>query len=226
MTETNILVYDIECTNLKSDFGVLLCIGYKWLHEKRPKVISVTDYPNWRRDLTNSRKLLKDFTRVYEKADLVVTYNGKMFDQKWLNGKLWHYGMPLLPPTPHVDLYQASKTHLNASRKSLQNLAKVGQFKTSKEGVEGNDWLKASTGHLPSIKSVIAHCKADIEVTEEFYYRMRPFIRQHPRVGGRSECRSCGAEDWEKRGKALTINLGPRLKLRCRQCGSWENRPV
>lgn len=224
--DANILVYDIECTNLKSDFGVLLCVGYKWYGQKRIYVPSVVDYPNWRTDLTDSRRLLRDFTAVYEQADMAVSFNGKMFDRKWLNGKLWHYKMPLLPPIPEVDLYQFAKTHLNASRKSLQNLARVGQFDSAKEAVGGFEWLKASTGHLPSIKHVIKHCREDIAVTEEMYDRARPYIRQHPRVGTREECRACGANDFEKRGKALTVNLGPRIRLRCKECGSWDTRPA
>lgn len=224
-----ILIYDIECSNLRSDFGLLLCIGWKWVGDKDAYCQAIYDYPNWRRDLTDCRRLLRDFYNEYLKADMVVTYNGKMFDSKWLNGKLWHYGMPLLPPVPHVDLYWSARTAMNISRKSLDNFAKVGGFESSKHSVFSNEtWLKASTGHLPSLKDIVNHCVADIEVTEEMYHRLKPYIRTHPNIASPDnvKCRVCGGSHLQRRGSYLSATKVPKARFYCRDCGGWSVRDV
>jgi hypothetical protein len=222
-----ILIYDIETSNLRSDFGLLFCVGYKWYGEDGIYCPALYDYPNYKRDLTDCRKLLKDFTKVYAEADMVVTFNGKMFDVKWVNGKLWHYGLPLLPPVPHVDLYWAAKVALNASRKSLANLAKVGQFKSSKfSEFDNHEWLRASVGHLPSMRNIVKHCIADIEVTEEMYDRLRPYIRTHPNVASplSDPCRVCGSTRLQRRGAYLSATKVPKVRVQCQGCGGWSVR--
>ena len=40
-----ILYFDIETTNLKSDFGEMLMCAYRWEDEEEIKCVSVLDYP-------------------------------------------------------------------------------------------------------------------------------------------------------------------------------------
>ena len=224
-----ILIFDIECTNLRSDFGTLLCVGYKWYGESKIYCPAIFDYPNWRNDMTNDKRVLKDFYKVWCEADMVVGFNSKMFDQKWLNGKLWHYGMPLLPPVPHVDLYFAAKTNLNMSRKSLANISAVGGFRNSKEVTIGNNWVKASVGHLPSLKEVVSHCKADIRVTEEAYDRLKPYIRTHPNTvpaGLAGRCRVCQSTKLQRRGGYLSATKVAKQRYCCKDCGAWSVRDI
>lgn len=206
--------------------GILLCIGYKWYGEKETHCISVHDFKGWEKHIWDGRKILKAFLKVYESADMVVTYNGKMFDQKWINGKLWSYGMELLPPVPHVDLYQIAKVTLNASRKSLKNLAYVGGFKEAKEEVAWSEWMKAISCHLPSLRAVVKHCRADLKVTEEMYTRLRPYVRQHPKVAGPASepCPVCAGTHFHRRGRYISTMKTERFRAQCQGCGHWVIR--
>lgn len=228
VSKPRILIFDIECSGLRSDFGLLLCIGYKWYGEKAVHTLNIYDYPGWQKDLTDSRKLLKDFYKVWMEADMVVGFNSKMFDLKWLNGKLWHYKMSLLPPVPHVDLYFAAKTNLNMSRKSLANISSVGRFKERKfSDFDNVEWLKASVGHLPSLRSIVKHCRADILVTEEAYDRLAPYIRTHPNTvpaGVVGRCRVCQSSKLQRRGTYLSATRTPKQRLCCSDCGAWTVR--
>lgn len=223
-----ILIWDIECSGLRSDFGLLLCIGYKWYGEAKTHTLNIYDYPGWQKDMTDSRKLLKDFMKVYMQADMQVTFNGKMFDVKWINGKLWHYGMPLLPPLPHVDLYFAAKTNLNMSRKSLANISSVGRFKERKfSDFDNVEWLKASVGHMQSLRSIVKHCHADLRVTEEAYDRLAPFIRTHPNTapaGVSGVCRVCRSNKLSRRGTYLSATKVAKQRYVCKDCGAWTVR--
>src|SRR5207245_10557753 len=57
------------------------------------------------------------------------------------------------------------------------------------------------------------------------YDILRPFVRQHPRVGPFGACSHCGADDWQKRGKRYLSSLRKEQQLLwCKNCRSWEKR--
>lgn len=220
-----ILSWDIETTHLKADFGTMLCVGYKWLHEKTVHVPSITDYPDWQKNMTDESRLLKDFKKVYESADMLVTYFGKGFDVKFLQAKFLEHGLGVAPNIPHVDLFYTVKANFALSRKSLQNVGYYLDLNTEKTPVEGKIWRRAATGHKPSIDYIVRHCKADVQMLEELYLRLRPLVRQHPRVAARGECSACGSRLLQARGRALTSTKGERHRYQCQECGHWSTRP-
>ena len=225
--EPRIIVFDIECTDLRSKWGTLLCVGWQVYGEKRIHCPSVMDYPNWQRDMTKSDKpLLRDFIEIYNSADMVVSWFGKGFDTKWLNGKALEYGLPFLAPVAHVDLCFTAKANFKAGGNSLKNISEVGDFVGKKTPVDSENWRRAGVGHAPSIRRVIAHCKADILMTTEAYTRMRPLVRQHPRIGKLGDCAACGSRALNARGRAVTKFKGEYQRYQCNSCGSWGQRPV
>ena len=60
--DAKILFFDGEMSNLAGNFGYLICIGYKWAHEKKAHVISITDFPLHKKDCTNDKEILKALT--------------------------------------------------------------------------------------------------------------------------------------------------------------------
>lgn len=213
----------IESTHLKGDFATILCIGYKWLGEKKATVLSITDFPGFEKDRTNDKALIKAFFEVYNSADLTVTYYGKGFDLKMLNAKALEHNLPYPAPVPMVDLYFVVKGNLSLSRKSLGNVGIFAGLTTKKTPVTAVAWKKAATGHKPSIKYVVDHCRADVDILEEAYLKLRPLMRTHPRVAGWEPCRYCGGKT-QRRGKALTALKSARYRFQCTSCGGWETR--
>jgi uncharacterized protein YprB with RNaseH-like and TPR domain len=219
-----ILFWDIETTHLKADFGTCLCIGYKWAHEKKPHVIDITQYETWDKDRTDDSGVIADFAEVFKQADIVVTYFGKRFDLPYVNAKMAEYGQDFLPNIPHLDLFFTVKSNLALSRKSLQNVGYHLGLSAEKTPVEGRIWKKAATGDHKSVKYIIDHCAADVLILEEAYERLKPLIRQHPRVRGVDPCRVCGSMHLQRRGYAVTTLNSPRIRVQCQDCGSWETR--
>jgi uncharacterized protein YprB with RNaseH-like and TPR domain len=228
--DAKILLYDLETTNLKADFGTILCIGYKWYNEDYIYCPSITDYAGWKKDPSDCKKLLKlltDFKKVWDTADIVVSYFGKGFDMKFLNAKTFEYDMEPLRQfngPSHVDCFYTVKGTMALSRKSLQNVGYVGGFSAEKTPVEGKIWRRAATGHAPSIKYIIDHCYADIELLEEAYDRLKPYMKQHPRVSGYGPCRQCGSTKLEGRGYLVTQLKGKVQRIHCNNCGAWDQR--
>lgn len=227
LMSSKILLWDIECTHLKSDFGTLLCIGYKWLGEKGINVLSITDYPRFDRDPTDDSELVRDFVKVYSEAEMSITYNGARFDLPYLNGKILEHGLALPAPVPMLDVYLGIvRGKLAISRKSLQNVAYYLKLSAEKTPVEGRIWKRAATGHRGSIRYIIKHCKADVILLEEAYMKLRGLMVGHPRVKGWGPCRYCGEASLQSRGYSLTSQKARKQRFACMKCGCWETRPV
>jgi uncharacterized protein YprB with RNaseH-like and TPR domain len=220
-----ILIWDLECTDLKSDWGTLLCVGYKYLGDEQPTVISIMDYEGWEKDVTNDRKLVTAFHKILSECDMQVTFYGKMFDMPWMTGKFLEYELAPLPNIPHVDLFFTARSNMRITRKSLDSISKYLHLPQKKYYVEGALWKLARVGNPEAIKKVIQHCAADIKVTEALYHRLRPLVRMHPRVNGYEACAACGSKKLQRRGKALSTTKGARQRVQCQGCGSWSLRP-
>lgn len=218
-----ILVWDIESTGLKMDFATILCIGYKWLGEKKVYVPSIMDYEGWEEDVTNDKKLVADFLKVYNSADMNITYFGTNFDRKAITAKALEHDLPLPANVPMVDLFYTVKSNLAISRKSLQNVGYYLGLSNEKSPVEGKIWRRAMGGHAKSISFIKSHCVADVNVLEEAYLKLRPLIRTHPRVASYEGCAACGGPVI-RRGRAYTRTKGEQYRYQCKTCGAWETR--
>lgn len=222
---SKILLWDLETSHLKCDFGTLLACGYKWLGENKTKVISLADFNNFKRDPTDDSAITKAFLDIYNQADMTIGYYSSGFDIKFFHGKVLEHGLPVPPKIPMVDLFYTVKANLALSRKSLQNVGYFLGLSAEKTPVEGKIWKAASCGNKKALKYIVDHCRADVEILEEAYLRLRPLVRTHPRVSGYAPCRFCGGKV-QSRGPALSVCKGDRKRFQCTSCFGWDTRPV
>lgn len=225
LPKARILCWDIETTNLKADFGFILAIGYKFVGDKRTRVLSIGDFTskNFR---FREKALVKEFLSIINSADISVTHNGQRYDHTWLNAKCLEYKLGFPKNIPQVDTLQIARKHLKAvSRKRLETISYYLGTHEEKTPVEGRIWVDAALGSRKAIKYIVDHCRADVDVLEEVYLQMRPLLQGHPRVQGFGPCRYCGSYDLIRRGFAYSSNRGPQIHLICRNCGGGERRP-
>jgi uncharacterized protein YprB with RNaseH-like and TPR domain len=84
MAEARILLWDIESTNLNADFGIILCIGWKWFGEKKVHILRIDESPRYEKDKGDDSYVVKEFAKVLDSADVQVTWYGKRFDEPML----------------------------------------------------------------------------------------------------------------------------------------------
>lgn len=222
--DAKVLLFDIETTSLKADFGFVLAIGYKWLGDKKVTILEIGDF-DAKTFRAKEKALVKAFAEIYNQADLTVTHNGQRFDIPYINAKMLEHRLGILPPLPQVDTLQIARKHLRAvSRKRLDTLSYYLGTHDEKTPVEGRIWVEAAVGSKSARKYIIDHCRADVLVLEEVYLLLRPLLLGHPRVSGVGPCRYCGSFNLENRGPAYSSAKGFQQRIRCRDCGGWENR--
>lgn len=226
LNDAKILLWDIEATGLVADFSTILCIGWKWLHEDKVNLLTIDSYKEFEKDKTNDKPLIKDFLKIYNEADIQVTYNGTRYDVPMILSKTLEHGLEVPPNVPACDLYFTIKSNFKLSRKSLQNVGYYLDLSEEKTPVEGKIWRKAATGDKKSLQYIYTHCRQDVMVLQDLYLKVRPLIRRHPRVGKIQECASCGSTRLHRRGRALdTIAKKDRYRYQCQDCFHWSTRP-
>ena len=207
----------------------MVAFGYKYLGGKA-KVISLLDtnpicHKCGRVDAVDDKPLVAAAHKVLSAADMWVTWYGKGFDQKYVNTRILDAKLPPLPDIPHVDLYFAAKHNLKLSSNRLANIQDFLRLPTKKTPITKRAWRRAQAGDVKSIEYIVDHCEKDVDVLDEAYTILKPYVRTHPRVGGIEDCRVCGGHV-QKRGYALTTLKGPRYRVCCVNCGAWETRAV
>jgi hypothetical protein len=222
-----ILFWDIETTDLCADWGRLLCIGYKWAHQKRAKLIKCTDFPaEDEKGIVSDRAVCEAFYKVAVEADVWVYHYGKKFDRAFLNARLMSHGLPSLPQPPEigaVDTWKVAYDNLKMKARRLDSLGEFFGCKTSKTRLSPLIWRQAGGGHLPSLKYIFDHCRKDVYLLEEVFNRLRPFVKMpnFNLVSGKTDaCPVCGEQALQSRGWRYA-RVRKYRRYQCQNCGKW-----
>lgn len=221
-----ILLWDIESSNLNANFGFIFCIGYKFLGERKPTIISIRDFPNYKEDPSNDKRVVQEFAKVFNTADVQVTWYGARFDFPFVNTRLLMSGLQPLAPIPHIDGWRIAKYKLKLNSNRLDAVSRIiPGNKTQKTPIDNKHWLRAASGHTASVKYVEKHCRADIQVLEKAYMAIRPYASAMPNVAKyinptHEGCPICGSFNVHKRGTHLTAT-GTKQRLQCMKCAHW-----
>lgn len=230
MSNPRIIAWDLETSNLNANFGYVLCAGWKIIGEKKTNVIRISDYPLHKTDCTNDYEVVKRMGEALADADGIVTWFGQFFDEPYLNSRLLIHGLPLLPPFTagtHIDGWRIArkKLKLNSNR-----LASVSSFLgvEEKTPLNGPIWVKAMSGHLPSLRYVYKHCEQDVIVLEQVYDKIKPLCNWHfnvnlgnPVTAAVPLCPRCGSSKVTRRGYRWSYSTKTR-RFHCGNCGAWS----
>lgn len=239
MTKPNILVFDIETApnvghiwqffkaNINADQllkdGYIIAFAAKWLGSD--DVI----YEESRTE--NDKPLVRKLAKLLDQADIVIGHNGDRFDLGWVKFRAAVHGIKPWSPVKVIDTYKIAKKEFYSPSYRLEYLARL--FKcTPKES------HKKFPGHKLWVGCVVDKDEAaweemrvyniqDVLTLEELYYKMRPYMTQHPNMGVYIEsdkpvCSKCGSEGMRKDGFHYTAT-GKYQQYQCssKDCGGW-----
>ena len=216
MTSTT-LIWDIEASDLKADWGRLLCVGYKWQGAAKTTVRSIWEPALKGCNVIDDEPLLRAFWPILCSAKAHVTYFGSGYDLPFLQAKALRYRITEVPQGRHIDLYRYAKPHLLLRSRRLANVMTFLRTKAAKSPVLGETWQLAEAGDTKSARYIIDHCRADVVGLEETYHLMAPVVHRW------GPCAACGS--------LLRVSNGirpfkgrPSRRIWCQACGVWERR--
>ena len=159
---------DIEASNLRADYGSILCVSMK-PYGKSPLTVSVTQ-PG------NDQRVVREVSAHLEDADCWVTYYGKGFDIPFLNTRLLKWGLSPIQKKPHIDLYFQLKSKTLTSRRSQSHLLAWLGTPEQKMTVSADVWNQIVGDPIKHMPEMIKRCESDTKGLEALYERTKHLI--------------------------------------------------
>ena len=178
-------VLDIETTGLFADFGYVLVAIIRNIDTDEYDVFRLdrcSTYKNQKLRNTPEfwkhvdNELLEKFRECYETYDIVIHYNGRNFDIKFVNTRLIKAGLSILPEMKQLDIYQVAKHRLRLRSKRLDALKDFLEIDKDDEGHRWEYWQMAAAGVEAGYDYVESHCKRDIDRLAEVAKKMKALI--------------------------------------------------
>ena len=178
-----------------------------------------------RKNPRDDRPILKGIWKLLDKADIVVTQNGKKFDVPRLNARFIANGMQ--PPSHyrHIDTLELAKRKFGFTSNKLAYMTdKLNKKykKLSHKKFPGFElWKECLAGNLKAWKEMEKYNKYDVLSLEELYNTLRPW-GIGVNMGVYSDTPNpkcvCGSR-YRKKGFYYT-QAGRYQRYRCLKCGS------
>lgn len=185
-------VYDIETTGLFADFGYILTCCFKDVDSGEIKVFRIDETNIYKKAIQDYKEgkpsawidpefwdvadieLLDAIRKEYEKYNLVLTWNGKWFDEKFIETRLLRCGLPgLNPGVKHMDVLQLGQRVLKTrSRKqdAVKNFLRIDDEPDTHSWAE---WRMAAAGIKEGIDFVADHNIKDVEQLHQIAQKLR-----------------------------------------------------
>jgi hypothetical protein len=203
----------------------MLSFSAKWLDEKE---IIYFDQRN-RRNIRNDKPLLKKLWKLLDKADIIISKNGKRFDKKKIWARLIMNGLEKPSSFRHIDIEEIMRSEFAFTYNSLEyvsdKLCKLHK-KTKSRMFHGIDlWIACANRNLKAFEEMEKYNKKDVLSTEESYKILSPWKRSlnfsvyHK---GKENVCACGSNKFHKNGFAFT-DTAKYQRYRCSGC-SAESR--
>ena len=175
--------FDLESSNLKADFSILLSAVIKPFGLP-PVVFRADSYPTWSTQRANDKQIVTDIAQELTKHAIILTHYGSTgnFDIPFLQAKLVHHGLPPLPPLFGVDTFRIAKRNFQVSSRRLKSLASFFDL-GGKEAVDGQLWVDAAyNGSREAMDKIVKHNIIDCEILEKLGCLTFPYLRSIPRL--------------------------------------------
>lgn len=158
-------VFDIETTALEGSYGRLLCACIKFLDEKRIRVVEAPTVKSERRALVELEGHLNE-------AHVIITWNGRMFDWRFMNQRRMVLGLKPLAKMMHIDWYHIQKHHCRSRGHRQMYVAEDLGCRNSKFEPGAKAWVAAADGDPTAFAKIVRHCRQDVLQLEELHWKL------------------------------------------------------
>jgi len=176
-TNFRIGFFDIETTNLGAMMGRVL--GMSVCDEFGEKNLISKTYADFNgKSILDDAPLVEWAMKELDNYDILVSWNGKLFDKPFLNARaLKGLVVPLFPLKMHIDLmYQFKGSQSRFGSAKMDNVAKALGVQHQKTPLDFATWEKAAVGDKEALAEVMEHCEADILTMRDIFARSKKLI--------------------------------------------------
>lgn len=211
---------DVSLNQVKSDWH-LLSWSAKWLGEKR---VMYQDNRN-AKNIENDHNLLKGIWKLLDEADIVVTQNGKNFDQKKLYARFIINGFKPPSTSKHIDTLEIAKRRFGFTSNRLEYLSNTlckRMKKSQHSKFPGFEmWKACLNGNKAAWQEMEKYNKLDVLALEELYNKLAPWdstVNFNLYHDNDDYTCKCGSTEFNKNGFCFTT-VGKFQRYICKKCG-------
>lgn len=170
--------------------------------------------------------MAKALHELFEEADVVLSYNGKSFDDQWARTLFQQNGLGPWKPFHHVDLYQETKKFRLLSHKLAWVSTHLGIETEGKFSITlMRDIDAAIDGDTRAQARVKRYNRQDVALLFQLYDGLLPWLKlPNARLYGAplDACPRCGSTDYQKRGFRYTgVSKFQQYQCQNKSCGGW-----
>lgn len=204
----------------------LLSWSAKWLGDPASKIM----YQDQRKakNIENDKPLLQDIWKLLDEADVIITQNGKKFDEKKLNARFILSGMAPPSPFKHIDTLEIAKKKFGFTSNKLEYMSGAlcpKQKKLAHKAFPGHElWKECLAGNLAAWKEMEAYNKQDVIALEAVYNKFLPWhqpVNLNLYTDAETSACNCGSTESKRRGFSYTTG-GKYQRYQCLGCGAWS----
>lgn len=175
--------------------------------------------------LENDKKIVRALWELLDAADVVVSQNGKKFDQPRVNARFKIH--EFTPPSSykHIDTCQIAARTFGFTSNSLAFLSEALDLKHKKlkhGKFPGNElWKECAKGNREAWREMERYNRNDVLALEDLYKKLLPWDSSNvlSHFHDVPTC-SCGSTQFQKRGYHVTVT-GKFQRYQCAECGAW-----
>lgn len=193
----------------------MMCFSARWLGSDRCMFYSefhdTRDY------------MIRRAHELLSECDVLMTFNGKSFDEKHLNREFLLAG--LNPPEPYqsVDLYLTVRRKFRLISNKLDNLLRELGLDPKVKHAGFDLWKRCLAGDPEAWEEMKVYSMRDTDALIEAHDKILPWIPAYPNkalIDGAGKCTRCGSENAVEYGRAHT-GQSKFIQYRCGDCGGW-----
>lgn len=215
---------NVSLNQIVSDWH-LLSWSAKWLNSPAEEVMYMDqrNAPN----MEDDERILRGLWRLLDEANIIITQNGRRFDQPKFNARF--ILMDIAPPSTfkHIDTAASAKRHFSFTSNKLEYLTDklcVKYKKLKHKKFPGHEmWTECLKRNLSAWREMEKYNKWDVLSLEELYLKLSPWMDDHPNFNLYTDeiahvCR-CGNKTFKRNGFHYS-GVGKFQRHKCLKCGT------
>lgn len=210
----------IDNDKIISDWFILT-FSCKWLGEDKTYSFRLTGSEAVNED---DSRLVLELWKFLSMADIVIAHNCDCFDIPNIRTRFIINGLPPTSYYKQIDTLKIVQKEFGFTHNNLDAIAKYF-------GIEGKIstnfdlWKRCIWGHNDALEEMEIYNRRDVEVLENVYLRLRPWIKSHANISlyndnDDPQCAHCGSLNIVPNGSFYYTNTGKYPTYVCQECGA------